>query len=143
MKSLLANKSNQYRFGVSYQGRVIGAHKDFGLSEGMVCRRGSSDRNHTISFPIRNCFSGCGFGVLSYAILVSDLVDDSFALIKSVGTGLKFCLETDDVEVFVAQDVKAGAVSDGEVAEGKGSYLFILFCFKNLYIMYSIIGIIL
>lgn len=41
--------------------------------------------------------------------------------VKSVGTGHVFCLETEEVEAAVAQAVKAGALADGEVAEGEGA----------------------
>ncbi|CAK9140864.1 unnamed protein product [Ilex paraguariensis] len=54
----------------------------------------------------------------SFTILVSDLNDDSSALIKSVGTGCVICLETEDVEAAVAKAVNAGALSEGETTEG-------------------------
>lgn len=57
----------------------------------------------------------------STTILLSDLSDDSSALIKTVGTGLVFCLETEDIEAAVANAVKAGAVSEGEIAEDDGA----------------------
>ncbi|CAK9188568.1 unnamed protein product [Ilex paraguariensis] len=57
----------------------------------------------------------------SYSILVSDLTDDSSALVKTVGNGCVICLETEDVEAAVAKAVKAGAVSEGETAEVYGT----------------------
>ncbi|KAA8550543.1 hypothetical protein F0562_002227 [Nyssa sinensis] len=53
----------------------------------------------------------------SSSILISDLADDSSAPVKTVGTGCAICLETEDVEAAVAKAVKAGALTEGEVAE--------------------------
>ncbi|KAL3531044.1 hypothetical protein ACH5RR_010366 [Cinchona calisaya] len=56
----------------------------------------------------------------SSSFLVSDLIaDDSVALVKAVGGGSAFCLETDDVEGAVEKAVAAGAISEGGVAEGE------------------------
>ncbi|XP_076950981.1 uncharacterized protein At5g48480-like [Bidens hawaiensis] len=52
--------------------------------------------------------------------IVSDLSDDSTASVKTVSTGVVFCLETDDIEAAVEKAVKAGAVADGEIGEGEG-----------------------
>ncbi|KAH7862691.1 hypothetical protein Vadar_008162 [Vaccinium darrowii] len=59
----------------------------------------------------------------SSVILVSDLVDDSSAPVKTVGTGFVMCLETEDVKAAVEKAVTAGAVSEGELAEGEGEGL--------------------
>ncbi|MFS7944974.1 putative glyoxalase/Bleomycin resistance protein/Dihydroxybiphenyl dioxygenase [Helianthus anomalus] len=55
------------------------------------------------------------------SIIVSDVSDDSNASVKTVSSGLVFCLETDDVEAAVEKAVKAGAVADGEISEGEGT----------------------
>ncbi|KAI3771405.1 hypothetical protein L6452_02569 [Arctium lappa] len=55
------------------------------------------------------------------SILISDLTDDSAAPVKSVGTGLVFCLETEDIEAAVDKAIKAGAVAEGEISEGEGA----------------------
>ncbi|KAI7754862.1 hypothetical protein M8C21_014397 [Ambrosia artemisiifolia] len=58
----------------------------------------------------------------SSTILVSDLSDDSTAPVKAIGTGLVFCLETEEnIESVVEKAVKAGAVVDSEVTEGDGA----------------------
>ncbi|XP_021978082.1 uncharacterized protein At5g48480 isoform X2 [Helianthus annuus] len=59
----------------------------------------------------------------SSTILISDLADDSTALVKASGTGLVFCLETEeeDIEAAVEKAVKAGAVAESEVTEGDGA----------------------
>ncbi|CAH1417504.1 uncharacterized protein At5g48480 [Lactuca sativa] len=57
----------------------------------------------------------------SSSILISDLSDDSTALVKTVGTGLVFCLETEDIEAAIDKAVKAGAVAEGEITEGEGA----------------------
>ncbi|KAD5317710.1 hypothetical protein R6Q59_033043 [Mikania micrantha] len=54
-------------------------------------------------------------------ILISDVSDDSTAPVKTVSSGLMFCLETEDVEAAVDMAVKAGAVADGEITEGEGT----------------------
>ncbi|KAI7730474.1 hypothetical protein M8C21_019554 [Ambrosia artemisiifolia] len=55
------------------------------------------------------------------SFIVSDLSDDSNALVKTVSSGMVFCLETEDVEAAVEKAVKAGAVADGEISEGEGA----------------------
>ncbi|KAK9281961.1 hypothetical protein L1049_004870 [Liquidambar formosana] len=57
----------------------------------------------------------------SSIILVSDLVDDSAAPVKAEGTGCVFCLETEDVEAAISKAVTAGAIKEGETAEGEGA----------------------
>ncbi|KAI3810868.1 hypothetical protein L1987_20491 [Smallanthus sonchifolius] len=57
----------------------------------------------------------------SSSILVSDLSEDSTAPGKAVGSGVVFCLETEDIEAAVDQAVKAGAVAEGEISEGEGA----------------------
>ncbi|KAM0008152.1 putative glyoxalase/Bleomycin resistance protein/Dihydroxybiphenyl dioxygenase [Helianthus debilis subsp. tardiflorus] len=47
--------------------------------------------------------------------------EDSTATDKAVGSGLVFCLETEDIEAAVDAAVKAGAVADGEISEGEGA----------------------
>ncbi|OAY34875.1 uncharacterized protein At5g48480 [Manihot esculenta] len=54
-------------------------------------------------------------------IIVSDLVDDS-APVKTVGTGISLCLETEDIETAISKAVSAGAVAEGEIVEGDGAY---------------------
>lgn len=44
-----------------------------------------------------------------------------FARIKTVGTGFVFCLETEEIEAAVEKAVKAGAISEGEIAEVEGA----------------------
>ncbi|KAK1353096.1 Early tobacco anther 1 [Heracleum sosnowskyi] len=44
--------------------------------------------------------------------------EHSSDLNKTAGSGLSFLLETEDIESAVANAVKAGAVSDGEIEEG-------------------------
>ncbi|XP_054784579.1 uncharacterized protein At5g48480 [Prosopis cineraria] len=57
-----------------------------------------------------------------FTILVSDLTaDDSATPTKSVGNGVVFCLETDDVEAAINKAVNAGAVAEGEVVVGEGA----------------------
>nr|XP_043621049.1 uncharacterized protein At5g48480-like [Erigeron canadensis] len=58
------------------------------------------------------------------SFIVSDLSDDSSALVKTVSSGLVFCLETEDIEGAVEKAIKAGAVAEGEIteAEGDGAY---------------------
>ncbi|KAJ0442018.1 putative glyoxalase/Bleomycin resistance protein/Dihydroxybiphenyl dioxygenase [Helianthus annuus] len=55
------------------------------------------------------------------SFLVSDVSEDSTATDKAVGSGLVFCLETEDIEAAVDAAVKAGAVADGEISEGEGA----------------------
>ncbi|XP_071738060.1 uncharacterized protein At5g48480-like [Rutidosis leptorrhynchoides] len=59
----------------------------------------------------------------STPIIISDLVDDSTAPVKAIGTGLVFQLETENIEAAVEKAVKAGAVAEGEgeVTEGDGT----------------------
>ncbi|KAL8237158.1 hypothetical protein R6Q59_018239 [Mikania micrantha] len=57
----------------------------------------------------------------SSSILISDVSDDSTAPGKAVGSGVVFCLETEDIEAAVETAVKAGAVSEGEISEGEGA----------------------
>ncbi|XP_071723408.1 uncharacterized protein At5g48480-like [Rutidosis leptorrhynchoides] len=57
----------------------------------------------------------------SSSILISDLSDDSTALVKSVSTGLVFCLETEDIEAAMDKAVKAGATAEGEISESEGA----------------------
>ncbi|GFY99429.1 hypothetical protein Acr_13g0008300 [Actinidia rufa] len=57
----------------------------------------------------------------SSAILISDLVDDSSAPVKTGGTECVICLETEDVQAAIAKAVSAGAVSEGELTEGEGA----------------------
>ncbi|XP_030547833.1 uncharacterized protein At5g48480 [Rhodamnia argentea] len=54
-------------------------------------------------------------------ILVSDCTDDSAAPVKTEGTGCVLCLETEDVEAAVRKAVAAGAVAEGELADGDGA----------------------
>ncbi|KAF4370355.1 hypothetical protein CsatB_024794 [Cannabis sativa] len=55
-------------------------------------------------------------------VLVSDLVADSAAPVKSEGSGgVVLCLETEDVAAAIAKAVSAGAVAEGEVVEGEGA----------------------
>ncbi|GER51446.1 early tobacco anther [Striga asiatica] len=58
----------------------------------------------------------------SSAIVVSDLIDDASAPVKSAVTGSVFCLETGDVESAVTKAVAAGAVAEGEISEGEGAF---------------------
>ncbi|KAJ9176664.1 hypothetical protein P3X46_011950 [Hevea brasiliensis] len=53
-------------------------------------------------------------------IIVSDLADDS-APVKTGGTGITVCLETEDVEAAISKAVAAGAVAEGEILEGDGA----------------------
>ncbi|XP_022004038.1 uncharacterized protein At5g48480-like [Helianthus annuus] len=55
------------------------------------------------------------------SFLVSDVSEDSTATDKAVGSGLVFCLETEDIEAVVDATIKAGAVADGEISEGEGA----------------------
>ncbi|XP_027092593.1 uncharacterized protein At5g48480 [Coffea eugenioides] len=49
----------------------------------------------------------------SFSFLVSDLIaDDSRAPVKTVGGGVAFCLETEEVEAAVEKAVGAGAISE-------------------------------
>ncbi|KAI7734373.1 hypothetical protein M8C21_024533 [Ambrosia artemisiifolia] len=57
----------------------------------------------------------------SSSVIVSDVSEDSSATEKGVGSGLVFCLETEDIEAAVETAVKAGAVADGEITEGEGA----------------------
>ncbi|XP_022848954.1 uncharacterized protein At5g48480-like [Olea europaea var. sylvestris] len=55
----------------------------------------------------------------SAIIVVSDLIDDSSATVKSAVTGGVICLETEDIEAALAQAVDAGATTEGEISEGE------------------------
>ncbi|KAL2470735.1 Uncharacterized protein Adt_38871 [Abeliophyllum distichum] len=57
----------------------------------------------------------------SATIVVSDLINDSSAPVKTAVTGGMFCLETEDVESAVATAVTAGAAAEGEISEGDGA----------------------
>ncbi|KAL1834946.1 hypothetical protein ACET3Z_004597 [Daucus carota] len=57
----------------------------------------------------------------STIFLVSDLSDHSSAMNKTGSNGPCFLLETDDIEGAIANAVKAGAVSEGEIDEGEGA----------------------
>lgn len=52
-------------------------------------------------------------------IIVADLAENS-AKVKTDGTGITLCLETEDVDGAVAKAVAAGAVAEGEITEGAG-----------------------
>ncbi|KAI3694768.1 hypothetical protein L1987_77748 [Smallanthus sonchifolius] len=58
----------------------------------------------------------------STSILISDVSDDPSAPVTTVASGLVFCLETEDVEAAVEKAVKAGAVADGEISDGEGTW---------------------
>ncbi|KAL8106542.1 hypothetical protein AgCh_023343 [Apium graveolens] len=47
--------------------------------------------------------------------------EHSSAMNKAGGSGLSFLLETDDIEGAIANAVKAGAVSNGEIEEGENA----------------------
>ncbi|KAL5562207.1 hypothetical protein UlMin_031954 [Ulmus minor] len=55
-------------------------------------------------------------------ILVSDqAADESAVPVKSAGTGVVLCLETQDVDAAIAKAITAGAVAEGEIVEGEGA----------------------
>ncbi|PWA84140.1 glyoxalase/Bleomycin resistance protein/Dihydroxybiphenyl dioxygenase [Artemisia annua] len=56
----------------------------------------------------------------SASIILADASDDD--TVKTVGSGVVFCLETEDIEAAVDRAVKAGAVADGEITEGEGAW---------------------
>ncbi|CAI9768104.1 unnamed protein product [Fraxinus pennsylvanica] len=57
----------------------------------------------------------------SATIVVPDIIDNSFAKVKSVVTRGVICLETEDVEAALAQAMNAGATTEGEISEGDDS----------------------
>lgn len=65
----------------------------------------------------------CVFHSSSFIIfLLMDIVSFSFLLVvraKAGGNRVVLCLETEDVEGAIEKAVSAGAVADGEVAEGE------------------------
>ncbi|CAI9770678.1 unnamed protein product [Fraxinus pennsylvanica] len=54
----------------------------------------------------------------SAIVVVSDLIDDDSAPVKSAVTEGVFCLETEEVEPALSQAVNAGATAEGEISEG-------------------------
>ena len=56
-----------------------------------------------------------------YSLPVSNLVDDSYALAKTIRTGCMICLETDDVEVVVGKVVAAGATNECATTNGESA----------------------
>ncbi|GKD10780.1 glyoxalase-like domain protein [Tanacetum coccineum] len=64
-------------------------------------------------------FSVSVYNVVAVVIFNGFMV---FSVVKTVGSGVVFCLETEDIEAAVDKAVKAGAIADGEITEGEGAW---------------------